>query len=177
MLKHYLSGIAILAGMAMPFQANAEIEDFEGYQGFVDVGYTFGTGSCGLNSIDITTSHGVQIIPTYLYTGVGAGFQYFHDEGKCSIPIFADVRSCFMGSENVTPFVDLKVGYSSILGGGGYVSDGGVFLSPTVGCTFVIKDFIALNAGIGYTFEQAKINTLDSRRNIGGFCIRLGVQF
>ncbi len=177
MLKCILISTAILFSMAVPFQAKAEIDDFEGYQGFVDVGYTFGTGSFGLNSVDIMTSHGIQIIPTYLYTGIGTGLQYFHEIKECAIPLFADIRSCFIPEENVSPFVDLKVGYSAVPGKSGDISDGGFFLNPTLGCSFVIKDFIALNAGIGYTFEYVNIPAIDTRKDIGGFSIRLGIQF
>lgn len=168
-------GIAMLICMAIPFQSKAEIEDLEGYQGFVDAGYTFGTGSYGLNSIDITTTHGVQVIPTYLYVGVGAGLQYFTAPEKCAIPIFADVRSCFMGEENVSPFVDLKVGYAGIPGKREEFTTGGAYINPSVGCTFLVSDNIGLNLSIGYTFEQAKV--WGSRENVGGFSLKLGVQF
>ena len=169
--------IVILAGMAMPLQIRAEIDDFEGYQGLVEAGYTFGSGDFGLNSIDVTTSHGIQVIPTYLFTGIGAGLQYYHESDKCAIPLFADVRSCFMPEENVSPFVDLKVGYAAVLGKRGDIADGGFFLNPMLGCTFVVKDFVALNAGIGYTFEYVNITAIDKYKNIGGFSVRIGVQF
>lgn len=176
-LKYLTLSIVILTGMAMPLHTKAEIDDFEGYQGFVDAGYTFGTGNFGLNSIDVTTSHGIQIIPTYIFTGIGAGLQYYHEADKCALPLFADVRSCFMAEENVSPFVDLKVGYAAVLGKGGDIADGGLFLNPMLGCTFIVKDFVALNAGIGYTFEYVTIPAIDQRKNIGGFSVRIGVQF
>lgn len=177
MRKKFTVGIAMLISLAIPFQTKAEIDDFEGYQGFVDVGYTFGTGEYGLNSIDLLTSHGIQIIPAYLYTGIGTGLQYFHEAEKCAIPLYANIRSCFLADENVSPFADLKLGYAAIPGNKGRISDGGLFLSPSIGCSFVVKDYIALNAGIGYTYEQVKINTTNDRKNIGGFFIRLGCQF
>lgn len=177
MINRFILGAAMLFAVVAPVSANAEIEDFEGYQGFVDIGYTFGTGDYGLNSVDVVTSHGVQIIPTYLFTGIGTGIQYFHEVKKCAIPLFVDVRTCMIGEENVSPFVDLKIGYSAIPDKGNDISEGGIFLNPTIGCTFVIKDFIALNAGIGYTFEQAKIPVIDRRKNIGGFSLRIGIQF
>ncbi len=177
MFKQIVAGIAILVCAGIPFQAKAEIDDFDGYQGFVDVGYSFGTGAYGLNSVDVMTTHGIQVISTYLFTGVGTGIQYYHEIDKCGIPMYANVRSCFLSEENVSPFVDLKLGYLAVPGRKGDITDGGFFLNPTIGCTFVLKDFVALNAGIGYSFEQAKILQTDVRKNIGGFCIRIGIQF
>lgn len=177
MLRLFVSIAILIGSMAMPFISKAEIDDFEGYQGFVDVGYTFGTGEYGLNCINLTTSHGIQIIPTYLFAGIGVGVQYFYGAKEVAIPLFADVRSCFLPEENVSPFVDVKVGYSAIPGKGSDISDGGFYLKPTLGCAFVLKDFVALNAGIGYVFESVNITAIGRRRNIGGFAITIGVQF
>lgn len=98
MINRFILGAAMLFAVVAPVSANAEIEDFEGYQGFVDIGYTFGTGDYGLNSVDVVTSHGVQIIPTYLFTGIGTGIQYFHEVKKmchttvCRCPHLHDRR-------------------------------------------------------------------------------------
>lgn len=167
----------LLCFVGLSSVVKAEIDDLEGYQGFIDVGYSFGTGDYGLNSVDVTTTHGVQVVPTYLFLGVGAGLQYFTEPEKCAIPMFVDARSCFLPEENVSPFVDVKIGYVGIPDKSEKLSSGGAYINPSVGCTYIVKDFVALNISLGYTFEQAKVFGLDKRKNIGGFALKFGVQF
>lgn len=133
------------------------------YRGLVDVGYTLGVGlGQGIDRIDVFTSHGVQIIPQ-LYIGGGVGFGYYYDASEIAVPIFANIRTDILQS-NITPFVDLKIGYS-------VTGITGFYLSPTLGCK--IGHF---NIGLGYTMQKLNIEGWDFG-NIGGLSLKVGFDF
>ena len=83
------------------------------------------------------------------------------------IPIYADFRADIL-NHWITPYVDLKVGYT-------VYDSTGFYLSPTVGCRFGFNEDLALNLGIGYTMQ--KLEFYYGRLNCGGFNIKLGVEF
>lgn len=138
-----------------------------GYRGFVELGYTVGTSDWDdTNRIEFATSHGYQFNP-YFYAGLGIGVHYYHENAEVGIPIFADLRTDILNNW-ITPYVDLKIGYT--------VNDGtGFYMSPTVGCRFGFANNRALSLGIGYTMQ--KIPVLSNKDNRGGFSIKLGVEF
>ena len=137
------------------------------YKGFVDIGYTVGVGlGSGVDRIDLLTSHGVQIYPQ-LFVGAGAGLNYVYKGNAFIVPIFANVRTDILDSY-ITPFVDLKIGYS-------VVDAKGFFFSPTIGCR--IHRF---NFGIGYVMQRTVLyedywEKLSA--NIGGISFKFGVNF
>ena len=149
----------------------------QGYRGFADFSYTLGVGDWGKNHdrIGVMTSHGYQIAPQF-FAGVGVGFNYYfngHDE-LCSLPVFAHFRSDILNNE-ITPYVDLRVGYSLI-------DVKGVYINPSVGCRFEISDNIGLNVGIGYTMQQAEFyfenyGIYTDKQNCGGIDFRFGIDF
>lgn len=149
----------------------------QGYRGFADFSYTLGVGDWGKNHdrIGILTSHGYQIAPQF-YAGAGVGFNYYfngHDE-LCSLPVFAHFRSDILNNE-ITPYVELKVGYSLL-------DIKGVYINPSVGCRFELNDDIGLNVGIGYTMQQSDYYVKDyminiERQNCGGIDFRFGIDF
>ena len=48
------------------------------YRGFVDLGYTIGVGIVSNSDrVELTTTHGVQIIPEF-FVGAGVGVNYYH---------------------------------------------------------------------------------------------------
>lgn len=150
----------------------------QGYRGFADVAFTLGVGDLGKNHerIGIMTSHGYQIAPQF-FAGVGVGFNYFfngHDE-LCSVPVFAHFRSDILNNE-ITPFVDLRVGYS-------LTDVEGVFINPSVGCRFELTDDVGLNVGVGYTLQQVSFtvwgfnNIRTMKKNCGGIDFKVGIDF
>ena len=151
----------------------------EGYRGFADFSYTLGVGDWGKNHdrIGLMTSHGYQIAPQF-FAGIGAGFNYYfdgHDE-LCSLPLIAHFRSDILNNE-ITPYIDLRVGYSLI-------DVKGVYINPSIGCRFELNDNIGLNVGIGYTMQQSKFFIIDydydyftEKKNCGGIDFRLGIDF
>lgn len=151
----------------------------EGYRGFADFSYTLGVGDWGKNHdrIGIMTSHGYQIAPQF-FAGLGVGFNYYFDgnDELCSLPLFAHFRSDLINNE-ITPYVDLRVGYSLI-------DVKGVYINPSVGCRFELSDDIGLNVGIGYTMQQSKFFIIDYdfdyyrvKKNCGGIDFRVGIDF
>lgn len=143
-----------------------------GYRGFVDLGYTLGTGDWGEDRIEFATSHGYQFNP-YIYAGLGAGAHYYFDSDVVEIPIFAHVRSEFLNN-SILPFVDFKIGYT--------VYDAtGFYMSPTVGCRFALGNKGGISIGLGYTMQ--KIEYYDyyygysGSENCGGFNIKVGFDF
>lgn len=142
----------------------------EGYRGFADFSYTLGVGDWGKNHdrIGIMTSHGYQIAPQF-FAGLGVGFNYYYDEHDeaCSLPVFAHFRSDILEQE-ITPYVDLRVGYS-------FIDVKGVYINPSVGCRFELSDNIGLNVGIGYTMQQ--VDFIGGKHNCGGIDFRFGIDF
>ncbi len=147
-----------------------------GYRGFVDLNWTVGIGeSAGADYIGVLTSHGYQICP-YIYTGLGIGVNYFYNGSAVNIPIFADIRSDILEDRAVTPFVDLKIGYSVL-------DAEGLYLSPSIGCRIKAKRGLAFNIGVGYTLQKYKFEIFDGydyyggNLNLDGISIRFGVEF
>ena len=142
----------------------------QGYRGFADFSYTLGVGKWGNhhNRIGIMTSHGYQIAPQF-FAGVGVGFNYFYEGygDVFGLPIFAHLRSDILENE-ITPFIDLRVGYSLI-------DVEGAYINPSVGCRFELTDNIGLNVGIGYTMQQLDYGT--EKKNCGGIDFRVGIDF
>lgn len=134
-----------------------------GYRGFVDLGFTVGVGGGrGCDRIELATSHGVQIIPQ-LYVGAGVGVSYFYDFSDVAIPLFVDVRTDLLQNKT-TPFIDLKIGYS-------VAGISGFYLSPTLGCRFN-----RFSIGLSYIMQKQNVYGW-SVGNVGGFSIKLGLEF
>lgn len=141
-----------------------------GYRGFIDFGYTVGTGDYGEGRVEFATSHGYQF-NHYLYAGVGAGVHYYHEADVVEIPIFAHVRSEFL-DYFISPFFDFKVGYT--------VYDAtGFYMTPSVGCRFAVGGRSGLSIGFGYTMQRIEYDDYyDSGSvNCGGFSIKVGFDF
>lgn len=144
----------------------------QGYRGFADFSYTLGVGDWGKDHdrVGIMTSHGYQIAPQF-FVGAGVGFNYYyngHDE-LCSLPVFAHFRSDILENE-ITPYVDLRVGYS-------FIDVKGFYINPSVGCRFELNDNVGLNVGIGYTMQQTEYLFSYNKKNCGGLDFRFGIDF
>lgn len=144
----------------------------QGYRGFADFSYTLGVGDWGKNHdrVGIMTSHGYQIAPQF-FAGLGVGFNYYFsgNDESCSLPVFAHFRSDILENE-ITPYVDLRVGYS-------FLDVKGFYINPSVGCRFELNDNLGLNVGIGYTMQQAEYPFNRDKKNCGGLDFRFGIDF
>ena len=148
-----------------------------GYRGFVDLGYAIGRLYNGpKNRMEVTTSHGYQFNP-YIYAGLGTGFHYYFgddyigDDFIWAVPIFANFRADFM-NKKIAPFLDLKIGYII------YNDANGFYLSPTFGYRFGLKSNLALNVGVGYNLQQAKIKSYGGGMTFSHHAsFKLGLEF
>ena len=155
---------------AIYFDDESAIE--EGYRGFIEWDYTLGVGEYpnNLERINFYTSHGCQIAPQF-FIGAGASFSYYYDIDKFGIPLYVHMRRDLLNSD-ITPFIDMKVGYS--------VCDiNGVYLNPSIGCRFALNESLGLNVGIGYTFNKCRFEYYygEKKVNIGGINFRIGIDF
>jgi len=143
-----------------------------GYRGFVDLGYTLGSGEYKIGRIEFSTSHGYQINP-YIFVGAGAGYNYFctNDADAHGIPVFAHARSEFLRNA-ISPFFDFKIGYS-------FLDTDGLYFSPSVGCHIQVSSSIGLNVSFGYTFQNVsyEYDGYSDSVNCGGISFKFGIDF
>lgn len=99
----------------------------KGFRAILEAGFSTGTGNDREDRPVINASLGYQFNP-YIYVGGGVGGAYFIDEEVFAIPIFANFRADFINNR-ISPFVDVKGGYSPADLKGGYASVSG-------GCRF-----------------------------------------
>ena len=155
-----------------------------GYRGFIDGGMCFATDR---HIFSISTTHGYQFVP-WLFVGVGYQFQRFRVYDGYNVGnhiIYGDLRMDFLKS-NITPFVGFRAGYNT----GKHM---GAMVSPMAGVRFGFnKSPLALNLSLGYVYQQwnrpkyvtdfeanliIEDETEITKRNVGGFTIRLGLEF
>ena len=108
----------------------------KGYKGFIDFGYIADLSDYDANKVEISTSHGYQF-NNYFYLGGGVAADFYTDADLIAVPIFVDFRANFI-NKKVTPFADIKTGYS--------VGDvEGLYVSTGIGVRFSLKGKKALN--------------------------------
>ena len=157
-----------------------------GYKGFIDLVYSYGTSSKvgtydlpGENRFEISTSHGFFFSP-YMFVGLGVGLHvytgynednnyYSYEKETIEIPIFAHIRSHFIDAK-VSPFVDIKLGYS--------VYDiTGTYFSPSLGCRFAKGSRSAFWISLGYTVQYIDKSYFNTSANSQAFSMKVGWDF
>lgn len=133
-------------------------QTLRGYKGFVDMGYVVDLSDNNANKLEISTSHGYQF-NNYFYVGGGVAVDYYTDADLISAPIFADFRANFI-NKKVTPFADIKTGYS-------FGDVEGVYVTTGVGVRFSLKGKKAINLKLEYNYQQYDYN--DSYYSYGGY--------
>ena len=84
--------------------------------------------------------------------------------------MFAHFR-CDILENEITPYVDLRVGYS-------FLDIKGFYLNPSVGCRFELNDNLGLNVGIGYSLQMMSYSWYyHEKENCGGIDLRVGIDF
>lgn len=117
----------------------------KGYKGFVDFGYIADLSDYDANKVEISTSHGYQF-NNYFYLGGGVAADFYTDADLIAVPIFVDFRANFI-NKKVTPFADIKTGYS--------VGDvEGAYVSTSIGVRFSLKGKKAINLKLEYNYQQ-----------------------
>ena len=143
-----------------------------GYKGFVDLGYNVGLGYYGIGYLHVSTTHGYQVVPDYLFIGGGIGVNWFVGYGDLTIPVFADFRSNFLRGRMATPFLDFKIGYA--IGGGFY-------MSPSLGARIALGPKLGLNISAGYSLQALTVYDYDYgymyRAGSSGLLFKVGLDF
>ena len=171
--------------------------DISGYRGFIDLGYTKGTGKYSvLDRVEISTSHGYQFNP-YIFLGIGSGIHYYesiytyNENGEETsldaliVPIFADFR-CNFTEGHVVPYFGLKAGYSIDVDD--KFNDMGFYANPSFGLKVMVNASMAVNFNLGYTVQATKnyienytdngdFTTTKESTNLGGLNFRVGFEF
>ena len=163
MTKKVFLAIACLA-VSMASLAQSPLRS-KGYKGFLNVdlsmvslyhndvdGSSYNNGF-GL-SLDITTSHGMQVCP-YFFVGAGIGLRGgFGDEEAVldmdliQVPLFLQARAN-LTRKSISPYIDFKGGY-----GAGDMN--GAFLSPALGISVPLTQRLALNVELAYRAQCGK---------------------
>lgn len=127
-----------------------------GYKGFVETGYSLGTGDCSVNRFEISTSHGYQFNP-YLFLGAGLGISYYDESNLTAIPVFVDFRTNFIKNK-ITPIAGIKFGYSS-----GDLE--GFYGCIDLGVRFGMSGKKAMTVKLGYTSQNLEVERYSSFYN------------
>lgn len=160
-----------------------------GYRGNAETGFVIGGGDYGQTEWILQTTHGYQFIPTYLFVGGGVGVGVpTGDKLKASAMLYGDIRSHFTKT-TFSPFVDIQLGYqwnrNDNVAKHGYNIQDGFYFSPAIGVNYALNRTISFDLSVGYTLAEAPIyfgtSTADGvpheTKNIGGFTVKLGVNF
>jgi hypothetical protein len=133
----------------------------QGYRGMVDVGIC---ANWAQPYFSVSTTHGYQVIPSYLFIGLGIDTHGLADLGeKAPLSSFVCLRSDFM-KKRVAPYLDFRVG-------GEFIYYEGLYLSQAFGINVPAKksnniigiDFIlGFESYFGFTKESTNKEIDDS---------------
>lgn len=155
----------IMVAMACTMLTVANAQNISGncYRGFVDAGYTFGTGNYNFGRFEVNTSHGFQINP-YIYVGGGVGFHFMSSyktanmdipldtrDSKVDVPVFANIRGNFSKGK-LAPFADLR-------GGLFVTNNGGLYVNGSIGLRIATNKKQAFNVSVGFSIEKLEFMT------------------
>ncbi|MBR1462225.1 MAG: hypothetical protein IJ604_02435 [Prevotella sp.] len=141
-----------------------------GYRGFFDMGYNFGVGEYKEGRVEMSTTHGSQVLPM-LYVGAGVGVSYWFDSETFAIPIFGDFRiNAPTGA--VSPFLDVKMGYSPF-------DIRGIYGNFSLGCRFATGKKGGINLSVGYQLQRGEVDYYyySDNASANAIAIKLGFDF
>lgn len=144
-----------------------------GYKGMIEAGRTFHLTYTPLHTTEVATTHGYQF-NNYLYVGAGVGLNFNSSEKKSLyMPMYLDVKANLLRSK-VTPFIDLKAGYSVL-------DVKGVYLSPSIGVDYNFYRKLSVYLKVGYTYQKAQcqmhVGNNETKDYIGGITAKAGFCF
>jgi hypothetical protein len=149
---------------------NVGVISLRGYKGFVDVGYTFAGED--ENRIEVSTSHGYQF-NNHVFLGAGVAYHDYYDYEYYAIPIYANFRANFI-KKKVTPFVDVRSGYS-------FGDLEGLYGCVGMGARFGLAKKLALNLTLGFSYQECEridyYYDYSEVSNTSGFAIKFGFEF
>ena len=154
----------------------------KGYKGFVDFSCGKGLGLDGTGRAILSGVYGYQFVPAFF---AGAGFGYdFNNKIKL---LFVDVRTTM--AEKFSPFAEVKIGTN--------LDDSRLYLSPCLGCRYVLNERMAINIGLALDYTRTwhydyvpymhysettgttSLNTssISSLADNYSLCLKVGVEF
>lgn len=137
------------------------------YQGHLGAGYGAGIGKRTGNNVNVETVHGVRVNP-YLFGGVGAGINYWHETEEFNSHFYANVRG-YLFDKPVTPYLSMDVGY------GLFEDGGGLYTMPVVGVNCRVAPHYALAFGIG--LQTQRVGDADFRWMNKNVVLRIELTF
>lgn len=118
-----------------------------GYKGFIDFAYTANVDYDNASKVEFSTTHGYQF-NNHFFLGAGIAVHHYIDADVNSVPIYANVKANFLRTK-ITPFADVKSGYS--------VGDvEGAYASIGIGVHFSLKGKKALNLALVYDYQGSE---------------------
>lgn len=152
--------------------------DDKQYRGMADMGFSWGIANGKeFNRFSISTTHGYQVVPIYLFIGGGIEVDYFTGGKGFSVPLYLDLRTNFKAK--VSPFIDARVGGSPI-------DLKGFYASPSFGVRIPIKETICgISLMAGYTYQTADMGfyyyskniTTEDKKKMSGIHFKLAVEW
>ena len=178
-LRFIVVALALLCSASSFAQADYDYDrpaPYDGYKGMLDFNYALGVGEHSINRFGVSTVHGYQI-NRYIFTGVGAGFNYFYSDESFNLPIFADARFSLPFADNAAFYLDCRIGYSLL-------DAEGLYMSPSLGLRLGRQT--ALTLSVGYEFQHSDLiycghlsngTFIYEKDNAGAITFRLGMDF
>lgn len=150
-----------------------------GYSGQIEYGVWMSTKDRGIYASSFTMTHGYQF-NRILFVGGGIGAEkisienesYTLTQSGVNIPAFADIR-LYVLPNKVTPFLDMKGGYTILGVKGGYTS-------ASLGVDFSITPRCGIYGTIGYYAMQIhdpKYRDDDGNEYVHNILMKLGIRF
>ncbi len=152
----------------------------QSYRGFADLEGGLLTGHYDDALIGVTTTHGLQLAQKF-FIGAGSGILIDIDGGfgGAVMPLYADFRFDFWNGKKVSPFIDLKAGYTLEISSDDYGFIGnGLYLNPSVGFRIRLTERMGINIGLAYSlinfYESKYYNWKELSSTIS---IKAGIDF
>ena len=116
------------------------------YEGNIGASYGFGLND-NVNNMGVTTEHGYRF-NNYLFVGAGVGFVKLEQIEDIEldiayIPLYLNIKGYIWNNRKITPFASFDVGMA-------LREDGGLLITPAIGCSYRLGRRHGLSLSIGY---------------------------
>ena len=137
------------------YESTPRIKENEHYLGSVNIGYANhqSKNQSSVIKVDMINSYKFN---DYFSLGVGAGIRQLVDYTGALFPIYADFKISAVQENSSYPFVSFGTGYS--IASDEYITNGGLFIKPTLGWNFKIKQSNCLIVAIEYESQKVEVS-------------------
>lgn len=116
------------------------------YEGSIGALYGFGLND-NVNNLGFTTEHGYRF-NDQLFMGAGIGFVKLEQIKGAEldiayIPLYLDIKGYLWNNRKITPFASFDVGMA-------LREDGGLLITPAIGCTYRCGRRLGFSLSLGY---------------------------